>query len=106
MRRPAPGRKLHAILARPAQSWASRASAIAVRSPGRLRGFPLNRSLPLSIIPPPQRRRRATRRDGPDPIDIHVGNRVKLRRKLLGLTQIELGKAIGHTFQQIQKYEK
>lgn len=41
-----------------------------------------------------------------DPIDLHVGNRVRARRLLLGLSQEQLGKYIGVTFQQIQKYEK
>lgn len=39
-------------------------------------------------------------------INEHVGQRVKLRRNLLGLSQEELGAALGLTFQQIQKYEK
>jgi transcriptional regulator with XRE-family HTH domain len=42
----------------------------------------------------------------PDPIDQHVGSRVKLRRVLVGLSQQKLGDALGITFQQIQKYEK
>ncbi len=42
----------------------------------------------------------------PDPVDIHVGKRVRLRRTLLGLSQKKLGEAIGLTFQQIQKYER
>ena len=42
----------------------------------------------------------------PDPIDVHVGSRVKLRRTLLGMSQDKLGKALGLTFQQIQKYER
>ena len=41
-----------------------------------------------------------------DPIDIHVGARVRLRRTLLGMSQDTLGKALGLTFQQIQKYER
>ena len=41
----------------------------------------------------------------PDPIDIHVGQRVRLRRVLLGMSQEKLGSALGLTFQQIQKYE-
>jgi transcriptional regulator with XRE-family HTH domain len=40
------------------------------------------------------------------PVDVHVGGRVKQRRKLLGLTQTNLGDAIGLTFQQVQKYER
>ena len=41
-----------------------------------------------------------------NPIDIHVGNRVRLRRTLLGLSQEKLGDEVGLTFQQIQKYER
>ncbi len=43
---------------------------------------------------------------GPRPVDVHVGGRVKARRKLIGMSQKELGKRVGLTFQQIQKYEK
>ena len=42
----------------------------------------------------------------PNPIDIHVGTRVRLRRTLLGMSQERLGNAIGLTFQQVQKYER
>ncbi|WP_455475974.1 helix-turn-helix domain-containing protein [Bartonella sp. B17] len=42
----------------------------------------------------------------PDPIDIYVGTRIRLRRNILGLTQEKLGEKLGITFQQIQKYEK
>lgn len=42
----------------------------------------------------------------PDPIDVHVGYRVRLRRTLLGMSQEKLGSALGLTFQQIQKYER
>ena len=42
----------------------------------------------------------------PDPIDVHVGSRVRLRRILLGMSQSKLGDALGLTFQQIQKYER
>ena len=45
------------------------------------------------------------KKDAPDPIDRHVGARVKARRTGLGISQAELGKALGITFQQIQKYE-
>ncbi|MFD2234793.1 helix-turn-helix domain-containing protein [Phaeospirillum tilakii] len=41
-----------------------------------------------------------------NPIDIHVGARMRLRRTLLGLSQEKLGEAIGLTFQQVQKYER
>ena len=42
----------------------------------------------------------------PNPIDIHVGARVRLRRNMLGLSQEKLGEQLGITFQQVQKYEK
>lgn len=42
----------------------------------------------------------------PNPVDVHVGRRVRLRRMLLGLSQETLGEAIGLTFQQVQKYER
>jgi len=47
---------------------------------------------------------RATRR--PNPIDAHVGSRVRMRRMLLGMSQEKLGEHLGLTFQQVQKYEK
>lgn len=53
---------------------------------------------------PPVRRR--PKLDRPNPIDVHVGARVRLRRTLLGLSQEKLGEAIGLTFQQVQKYER
>ena len=42
----------------------------------------------------------------PNPIDIHVGSRVRFRRMLLGMSQEKLGDRLGLTFQQVQKYEK
>jgi transcriptional regulator with XRE-family HTH domain len=42
----------------------------------------------------------------PNPIDVHVGKRVRLRRTMLGFSQEKLGDSLGITFQQIQKYEK
>jgi len=41
-----------------------------------------------------------------NPVDIHVGSRVRLRRTMLGMSQEKLGESLGITFQQIQKYEK
>lgn len=53
------------------------------------------------------------RRDDPNyqitnnnPIDVHVGRRVRLRRTLLGMSQEQLGDALNITFQQVQKYER
>jgi transcriptional regulator with XRE-family HTH domain len=42
----------------------------------------------------------------PNPIDKHVGHRIRLRRMMLGMSQGTLGTALGLTFQQVQKYEK
>ena len=41
-----------------------------------------------------------------NPVDQHVGRRIRMRRKLLGISQTELGDALGLTFQQVQKYER
>jgi transcriptional regulator with XRE-family HTH domain len=56
--------------------------------------------------PSPAAPGRGRRGDGPDPIDIHVGSRIRLRRNMLALSQEKLGEAIGLTFQQVQKYER
>ncbi len=42
----------------------------------------------------------------PNPVDIHVGTRVRLRRQVLKMSQEKLGNALGVTFQQVQKYER
>jgi len=42
----------------------------------------------------------------PNPIDKHVGSRVRMRRMMLAMSQERLGDALGLTFQQVQKYEK
>lgn len=42
----------------------------------------------------------------PNPVDIHVGSRVRLRRNMIGMSQEKLGEQLGITFQQVQKYEK
>jgi transcriptional regulator with XRE-family HTH domain len=42
----------------------------------------------------------------PNPIDVHVGHRLRLRRTLLGMSQQKVGEALGLTFQQVQKYER
>ena len=42
----------------------------------------------------------------PNPIDKHVGSRVRMRRMMVGMSQTKLGDALGITFQQVQKYEK
>ncbi len=45
-------------------------------------------------------------RGQPNPTDLHVGGRLRHRRQQLGMTQTELGRAIGLTLQQVQKYER
>ncbi len=60
-------------------------------------------------MPKPSRVRRRAKKQttrGPNPIDIHVGVRVRLRRNLLGMSLQTLAKAIGVTYQQLQKYER
>jgi transcriptional regulator with XRE-family HTH domain len=42
----------------------------------------------------------------PNPTDVHVGSRIRLRRNMLGMSQERLGESLGITFQQVQKYEK
>src|SRR5580698_9629711 len=41
-----------------------------------------------------------------NPVDVQVGNRVRIRRMLIGMSQERLGDLLGLTFQQVQKYEK
>lgn len=52
------------------------------------------------------RRRKTIAIDGPDPVDVHVGARLRQRRTLLGMSQEKLAKAFGVSFQQVQKYER
>jgi transcriptional regulator with XRE-family HTH domain len=42
----------------------------------------------------------------PNPVDLHVGARIRMRRKTLGISQERLAEALGLTFQQVQKYER
>ena len=51
------------------------------------------------------KRRRTVREDGPDPVDVHVGHRLRQARLLAGMSQDELGDGIGVSFQAVQKYE-
>jgi len=54
-----------------------------------------------------EKKNKQTQKDnGPHPVDVHVGGRVRLRRMILGMSQDKLGTALGLTFQQIQKYER
>jgi len=47
-----------------------------------------------------------TQQRSPNPIDLHVGGRIRMRRKVLGVSQERLAEALGLTFQQVQKYER
>lgn len=51
-------------------------------------------------------KRRTIQEHGPHPVDVYVGSRLRLRRAMLGMTQMKLAEAVGLTFQQVQKYEK
>ena len=48
----------------------------------------------------------AVKKKVPNPADVHVGARIRMRRMILGISQEKLGMALGVTFQQVQKYEK
>ncbi len=62
----------------------------------------------VDVVPEVKSKRRGRAQKagtGLDTVDTHVGGRLRLRRTLLGLSQTELGRRVGLTFQQIQKYE-
>jgi transcriptional regulator with XRE-family HTH domain len=52
------------------------------------------------------RRRHTAKEHGPDPIDIHVGRQLRMARELAGLTQTDISKELGMSFQVVQKYEQ
>jgi transcriptional regulator with XRE-family HTH domain len=54
----------------------------------------------------PRKARRTVREYGPDPIDVHVGKRMRMARLGAGFSQDELGRGIGVSFQAVQKYEQ
>ena len=60
----------------------------------------MNHSLTVSEVPAVAASSQA------HPVDVHVGRRLRLKRTIMGLSQETIGKAIGVTFQQIQKYER
>ncbi len=53
-----------------------------------------------------RKHRRTVREHGPDPVDVHVGRRLRLARLGAGFSQDELGQGIGVSFQAVQKYEQ
>jgi transcriptional regulator with XRE-family HTH domain len=64
---------------------------------------PLQREIEASHAPGEAAPARA---DGPHPVDRHVGLRIRMRRKEMGVSQERLAEALGITFQQVQKYER
>ena len=56
--------------------------------------------------PAPTKRGQSVTKKIPNPVDRHVGSRVRMRRLMLGISQTKLGEKLGLTFQQVQKYEK
>ena len=62
---------------------------------------------PKKVAPAPRNPRRSSASgDEPNPVDVFVGQKLKNRRNLIGITQESLAEAAGITFQQVQKYEK
>src|SRR5271170_2175076 len=58
----------------------------------------MKREISFASVPGPKKQA--------NPIDAQVGNRIRLRRMLIGMSQEKLGELLGLTFQQVQKYEK
>lgn len=55
---------------------------------------------------PPPRKTYVARSGAPNPVDVHVGSRLRMRRSLMGMSQESLAESVGLTFQQVQKYER
>ncbi len=53
-----------------------------------------------------RKRRHTAKEHGPDPVDVHVGRQLRVARELGGLTQTDIGKELGMSFQVVQKYEQ
>lgn len=65
-----------------------------------------NKPQPAKVISKRPSSRGRTPIGDPNPVDIHIGKRIRLRRNLLNLSQERLAQMLGITFQQIQKYER
>jgi transcriptional regulator with XRE-family HTH domain len=63
-------------------------------------------SLAAGVTAKTRQRRRTIIVDGPHPIDVYVGTRIRLQRIMRGLTQSELAELVGISFQSVQKYER
>ncbi|WP_336107813.1 helix-turn-helix domain-containing protein [Thalassospira sp. CH_XMU1420-2] len=59
-----------------------------------------------AVLAKPRRRRTSVAKDGPNEVDVIVGERIRQHRVLRGVSQTGLGESVGVTFQQMQKYEK
>lgn len=81
--------------------WPSKASELQIREE-----FDLKDVMVRTTSGSPAPRALSRRGEGPNPIDLHVGARLRLRRTLLGLSQEKVSDAVGITFQQLQKYER
>ncbi len=68
---------------------------------GALTGYGAEMSRPPEFVNADAESEKGSRR--PNPIDVHVGGRVRFRRMLLGMSQEKLGEKLGLTFQQVQK---
>jgi transcriptional regulator with XRE-family HTH domain len=64
-----------------------------------------NISVAKKIFVTPKGQARSMSAKVPDPVDKHVGSRLRMRRRMLRMTQRKLGYKLGLTFQQVQKYE-
>ena len=75
--------------------------------PPRKSSKPVTAPKPAKVARKAGRSTRGRLADGSaNPIDVHVGARIRLRRTLLGMSQEKLGECLGLTFQQVQKYER
>jgi len=79
--------------------------AVAERSGAASGYFPAAKAPAGEVVPFPPASKPVNKKL-PDAIDVHVGSRIKLRRKMRGMSQQKLAAGLGITFQQVQKYEK
>lgn len=86
---------------------------VAAKSPPAPAAVPLDVEPPAESLEPEKatektrgRKRRVAIVDGPDPIDVFVGTRIRQRRVMLGVSQQSLARSLGLTFQQVQKQER
>ena len=61
---------------------------------------------PKTVSAAPAKKAAGRPKGGPKAMDVHVGNRLRMRRSIIGWSQERLAEAVGLTFQQVQKYER